>query len=274
VITEVRLCLIGANAVAMASVVPAEALQVLVRTGSAAEAAARAALAGGKEARARALTEMARGHAALGDEALARAALTDATHELEQEEDKFDGFVPVFLGLVECAAGDRALLLRLHSLARSIDPAWGGGLATCVGAVAGALAGVGETATAQEAVRWAIEDVRQDFGAFGRLAVVAGELGLTDLLERLDARLTDLPGLAGVAEGWARAGDPGRSEAAAGRLAAPGLTSEDGKDAIGWAAAAVELLGHPTLITVRRALTAQIVAWLVARGLQGVRPRG
>ena len=75
VITEVRLCLIGANAVAMASVVRAEALQVLVRTGSAAEAAARAALAGGDTARARAFIEVARGYAALGDETLARTAL-------------------------------------------------------------------------------------------------------------------------------------------------------------------------------------------------------
>jgi tetratricopeptide (TPR) repeat protein len=273
VITEVRLCLIGANAVAMASVVPAEALQVLVRTGSAAEATARAALAGGNTARARALTEVARGHAARGNETLARTALTDAIHELEQEKYKSGDFVPVFLGLVECAAGDRALLLRLNSLVRSIELTWAiGDLATCVGAVAGALAGTGETATAREAVRWAIEDVPEDDGALGRLAVVAGDLGLTDLLERLDAWLTDLPGLAGVAEGWARAGDPGRSQAAAARLAAPGQASEDEEDAIGRAAAAVELLGHPTLITVRRALTAQMVALLVARGLQGFGP--
>ena len=136
VTTQVRLCLIGANAVAMASVVPAEALQVLVRTGSADEATARAALAGGEEARAQALTEVARGHAALGDETLAGTALTDATHELEQEEFKFGDFVPVFLGLVDCAAGDRGLLLRLLSLARSIEPMWATDLATCVGAVA------------------------------------------------------------------------------------------------------------------------------------------
>jgi hypothetical protein len=275
VMTEVRLCLIGANAVAMASVVPAQALQVLVRTGSAAEAAARAVLAGGETARARALTEVARGHAALGDETQARTALTGATHELEQEKYQYGDFVPVFLGLVECAAGDRALLLRLDSLVRSIDPWRGeGGFATCVAAVAAALAGVGEMATAQEAVRWAIEDVPQDDGALGLLAVAAGDLGLTDLLERLDAWFTDLPGLAGVAEGWARAGDPGWSEAAAGRLAATGVTSEDDEDAIGRASAAVELLGHPTLIIVRRALTAQIVAWLVARGLQGFGPEG
>jgi tetratricopeptide (TPR) repeat protein len=276
VITEVRLYLIGANAVAMASVVPAEALQVLVRTGSAAEAVARAALAGGEEARAQALTEVARGHAALGDETLARTALTDATHELEQEQFKFGGFVPVFLGLVECAAGDRALLLRLNSLARSIDPNWGGDLAVCVGAVAGALAGVGETATAQDAVRWAIEAVQatEDDGALGRLAVVAGDLGLTDVLERLDAALADPPAVAGVAEGWARAGDPGRSEAAADRLAAPGLASGVEEVAIGRAAAAVELLAHPTLINVRRALTAQMVARLIARGLQAFGPEG
>ena len=64
------------------------------------------------------------------------------------------------------------------------------------------------------------------------LAAVAGDLGLTDLLERLDARLTDLPGLAGVAEGWARAGDPGRSVAAADRLAALGQASEDEEDTV------------------------------------------
>ena len=103
----------------------------------------------------------------------------------------------------------------------------------------------------------------------GWLVAVAGDLGLTDLLERLDARLTDLPGLAGVAEGWARAGDPGRSVAAADRLAALGQASEDEEDTVGRAAAAVELLGHPMLITVRRALTAEMVARLVASGLRG-----
>jgi hypothetical protein len=228
---------------------------------------------------------MARGHAALGDKNLTRAALTDATHELEQEDYKFLGFVPVFLGLVESAAGDRALLLRLNTLARSMEPAWyGRDLATCVGAVAGALARVGETAKAQDAVRWAIEAVQatQDNSAhgwvavvaLGRLAVVAGDLGLTDVLERLDAAPAGPAGLAGVAEGWARAGNPGRSEAAADRLAAPGLTSERKDDAIAQAAAAVELLEHPTLLNVRRALAAQMMARLVAGELEALGPAG
>ena len=179
--------------------------------------------------------------------------------------------MPVFLGLVECAAGDRALLLRLNSLARSIEPTWAiGDLATCVGAVAVALAGTGETATAREAVRWAIEDVPEYDSALGwlaavagdalgRLAAVAGDLGLTDLLERLDARLHPT---CRVLQASPRAGPERATPGGAWRrpTAWPpwARRRRTRKTPVGRAAAAVELLGHPMLITVRRALTAEM----------------
>ncbi len=272
VLTEVRLCLIGANAISMASVVPEQALQVLVRTGAAAEARARAGLANGEVGRARALTEVAVGYAAIGDDAGKVEAITAAVEELAREEFKFGDFVPAFLGVTALAKGHVAILRQLLHVARSTDPAWGADRAACIGAAAAELRALGETTLGAEAIREAVEafhaDEEADSSVFAAIAVAAGDAGAPTHLGELEEDAVDVLERAGLAEGWARFGDPTRSAAMAERLADSVRPADPGEGHVKAIADAVRMLEHPSLQQVRRVLGAELARVYTGRTLQ------
>jgi hypothetical protein len=267
--SEVRLCLAGANAAASASAVPAQALRVLAQCGAADEARARAGLAGREEHRAEALAAVARGVAAAESAEQARPILAAAVEELAAEYWKFDEFVPIFGRVVERAAGDGALLRRLLEVAQSMD--WAKEQATCLGTVGTALRAGGDAGAVQQAIRDAADaaqagdELRGD--VLAALAVTAGSAGARDLLDELTGRARTTKERAGVAEGWARQGDPARATELVESIEATHIRALSEGEGAGELGAALRLLEHPDLRAIRTRLAERFAALYDGSGI-------
>ena len=148
---------------------------------------------------------------------------------------------------------------------------WAKEQAICLGRVGAALRADGDTGAAQRAIRDAADTAQANDELEGdvlaALAVAAGSVGAGDLLEALTGRARRTWERAGVAEGWARAGDAARASELAGSIEAAHIRAISEGAGTGELGAALRILEHPALNEIHTRLAARFAALFDGSGI-------